>query len=315
MTVESDLLGVLRHHRWIEAGDQRKRLEAYGCRKMLDLSKGNELGAGQPELLRLAGPGRTFVLVHAFLLADPKAMKKRGGLKASFDAALKAVEARGSIVRDLETGLTTETKPHRKAIVAVSHNHISRASRGERSALNGKLSQGRPPRWANPADRKIIWEEWHSALNRTNDEAAAAASKRMDKEISPNSMWKVVKAMRVEKGHDAKGASGRRPNKIKAMIAATYGKKQAEVGSIYFVRNGRRRRIKIGYTGDYRARISNLMTASGDELKLVALIRGSRQDEKALHYRFGDYWVKGEWFKFEGELAEYVRSLPKPPRG
>jgi hypothetical protein len=327
MPVESDIIGVIRDHRWVEVGDQRKRLQAYGCRKMLDLSKGNELGAGQPDLLRLAGPGRTFVLVHAFLLADPKAMRKRGGMKASFDATLKAIEARGSVVRDLETGLTTETKEHRKAVVAVSHSHISRASRGERSALNGKMSQGRPPKWDNPEHRQVMWEEWHSTANRTNVDAAKEASRRIGKYVSPNTMWKTVKVMRAERGMKGKGASGRRPHSAAAALAAKVGSPSEagrppipkapapKQGVVYFIRNGVRDRVKIGFSENHKVRLSSLQGASPDALMLIGTLPGTVKFERRMHERFKAYREKGEWFRVEGKLATFLKTLRKPQKG
>lgn len=80
-------------------------------------------------------------------------------------------------------------------------------------------------------------------------------------------------------------------------------------GRVYFMQNGRRRVVKIGYSGDHVERMGSLQAASPDRLRLIATIPGSPAVEAELHRRFRAYRVTGEWFRLEGELAEYVAEL------
>jgi hypothetical protein len=314
MTNIQDTIGVIRDHRWVRAKEQKRRIEESGARIIVELD-----GQGKAarkvtldELARLTREGTVLKVTHAFFLADPKARRKRGGTKANFDATLKLLtEKRGGIVMDLETGLTTEQPEHRKALLALSYAHIARSNQGLLSAVNGGRSQGRPKAWTDPAERQIVWEEWHSTLHTTNGEAAAAAGKKIGRPISENAMWKIVREEREKRGIKGKGASGRRPN-VKALQVASDGLKR--LGHIYFLKNGRRGLVKIGYSASYRMRMSTIQLSTPDDLKLIALIPGDRDTERELHGRFGKHYVRGEWFRLEGALAKYVGALPKPPK-
>lgn len=311
MTGNNDTIGVVRKHRWLSEAAQRERLRAEKCRIIVELD-GKKDACSREELEKLTRPGTVVVFVHAFFLADPKARRRKGGLKADFDNAIqRLVKKRGGILRDLESSLTTETAEHVKAIKALAYANISRSNRGLRSAANGSRSQGRPKDWIDPAERQIIWEEWHSALNTTNGQASDAATKRIGRYCSPNTMWRVVKQIRAEKGIGGKGASGRRPN-VKALEVAQ-GTKRGH-GYVYFCKNGRRKQVKIGFGVSYKDRIANLNVASPEDLKVLAVMPGDRKAEGELHTRFRKYHIRGEWFKLEGDLADFIAALPKPSK-
>lgn len=73
--------------------------------------------------------------------------------------------------------------------------------------------------------------------------------------------------------------------------------------------------VKIGSAGDVRRRLSALQSGNHVELKLIAVMDGGGAEERALHLRFKHLRGVGEWFRMEGELAEYVSALParEPP--
>lgn len=300
--MQPDTIGVIRDHRWIKAAEQRKRLEAEKCRAIIEIGPKD---VSQADFMRLATEGRTFVLAHAFLLADPLRRNQRGGLKASFNKTLATLEAKGSHVKDLETGLTTETKEHRRAIIALSHNHISRSNQGLRSNINGAKSKGRPPAWSDPKVRKVLWDEWHSTVHKTNAEAVAAAEARLGRKVWQATMYRVIKEMRREKGKPAaSGASGRLPGNP-AMRANAYRKARR----VYFMLcNGK---VKIGVATKVNGRLSAMQTGNPDEVKLLACTPGDEELEGKLHKRFKRLHVRGEWFKYEGSLKDYIQSLPK----
>lgn len=207
MVVEDDKIGVARAHRWITVSEQRRRLEQAGCRGVVELTdRGHDIDA----LMQLANPGRIFVAVHAFLLADPAKRHRLGGMSADFDRTLDKIAKAGGAVLDLETGAST--RDGRKDVVKISRIHISRSNRGLSSALNGLRSHGRPKEWTKDEERKIIWDAWLSREYPTNEEAAKAASKVLGRKIAPQTMYRVVRQIRIEKGDIyAGGASGRLP--------------------------------------------------------------------------------------------------------
>lgn len=64
--------------------------------------------------------------------------------------------------------------------------------------------------------------------------------------------------------------------------------------------------IKIGITKALKARMGTLQTSAPGELKLHALLDGWMKEEKALHQRFAEYRLQGEWFLKKGELSEWI---------
>jgi hypothetical protein len=308
--VDRDLLGVIRDHRWVRAGTQRKRLEAAGCRSIIEL-EGKKSVATQADMIRMARPERTLVLAHAFLLADPKARGRRGGVKQNFDEVLAAIHKRGGIVLDLETGLTTDLDFHRRAVVALSHDHIGRSQKGLRSALNGARSRGRPALWRDPKDRKVVWEEWHSNEHQTNLDAIAAIEARTGKKIHQSTAWRVVREMRREKGKaDATGASGREPGSpILRALAKQRVAAEPKPCRIYFIRSGDR--VKIGYSRSYKNRTTSIQVSSPHETELLGTIHGDEDAERKLHARFDEYRERGEWFRIEGRLEKYLQRFRK----
>lgn len=299
------------------------------CRVVLVLGdqKGRDAkGHKLEEVVPIVRPGTVVKLMYACLLAEARSEPGKHGKmrRPSFDKALALIEKRGGIVKDVLTGLSTETKDKRRALILSAHDQIRRSNRGLNSEENGKLSRGRPRQWGDPAHRQIIWDEWHSSAHATNTEAADEASRRMGKRITHYVMWKIVREMRAAKGLKGKGASGRRPNSAAAALAATVGKPdpsrplpKARVrrGVVYFIRNGVRDRVKIGFSEGHEGRLRSLQGASADKLTLLGVVSGTRKTEMRMHKRFKEYRERGEWFRVEGTLAKFLRAtFPKTTR-
>ena len=64
--------------------------------------------------------------------------------------------------------------------------------------------------------------------------------------------------------------------------------------------------VKIGWASNPVARLASLQTASPLPLEIVALIAGGQDLERALHYRFRDDHLHGEWFSPSPELAGLI---------
>ena len=67
--------------------------------------------------------------------------------------------------------------------------------------------------------------------------------------------------------------------------------------------------IKIGKASNVEARFNQLQTASRQELTVLAVKRGGHVLEGELHKRFSHLRVRGEWFKGDEELLNYVEGL------
>lgn len=66
--------------------------------------------------------------------------------------------------------------------------------------------------------------------------------------------------------------------------------------------------VKIGRSVNPRARLRDLQVGSPVELKLLKTIRGGRASEIWLHLRFEAQHVRGEWFRPEGPLGEWIEK-------
>jgi len=78
---------------------------------------------------------------------------------------------------------------------------------------------------------------------------------------------------------------------------------------IYFLKAEDTDRIKIGYSKNVRNRLRSLKSESPVKLRLVTYIKGDIEKESEIHSRFERYRIGGEWFKFEGELKDYILNL------
>jgi DNA-binding XRE family transcriptional regulator len=75
---------------------------------------------------------------------------------------------------------------------------------------------------------------------------------------------------------------------------------------IYFIKAGDK--VKIGYGGEVHRRIESLQTASPERLTVLGIMQGEQADELALHARFAQYRLRGEWFTLSADIAAFVAS-------
>lgn len=84
-------------------------------------------------------------------------------------------------------------------------------------------------------------------------------------------------------------------------------------GTIYFIGPWGFKVVKIGFATSWRKRLHSLQIGNPEELKLYALIRGTQDEEKALHERFADRRIRGEWFDHLGTVKAYLTELRSNP--
>lgn len=66
--------------------------------------------------------------------------------------------------------------------------------------------------------------------------------------------------------------------------------------------------VKIGSTTNIASRLVRLQTAVPKPLELLALIPGGALEEAALHERFKEHRLHGEWFRRTPELNALIRA-------
>ena len=72
--------------------------------------------------------------------------------------------------------------------------------------------------------------------------------------------------------------------------------------TVYYMRIGNR--VKIGYTTNLELRLSSI-----NPEELLVTEAGGRLTEKRRHRQFSDLRTNGEWFRYEGPLAEHIDEL------
>ena len=82
---------------------------------------------------------------------------------------------------------------------------------------------------------------------------------------------------------------------------------------IYFILNDDSQAVKIGIAKNVKRRLASLQTSSPSGLKLLGTIKtksvnDARKIEKSLHKRFDENRIRGEWFKADVELLDYIKQ-------
>jgi hypothetical protein len=82
-------------------------------------------------------------------------------------------------------------------------------------------------------------------------------------------------------------------------------------GWVYFIQNLVTKNVKIGFTTaspEFRRR--QMQTSNDCELKIIHQIKSDQPDleEKFYHNLFAHLRIQNEWFRYEGELKEFLKT-------
>lgn len=72
--------------------------------------------------------------------------------------------------------------------------------------------------------------------------------------------------------------------------------------TVYMIRAGQSGPIKIGWALSPTQRLETLQTANHETLTIMRLFLGAEAEEMALHKRFSNLHIRGEWFRFATEM-------------
>lgn len=75
-------------------------------------------------------------------------------------------------------------------------------------------------------------------------------------------------------------------------------------GCVYFVRAADA--IKIGFAENFKRRLGGLQTSHEKALEVLAVISAASLDEHETHQRFAHLRIRGEWFRAEHELIQFI---------
>jgi hypothetical protein len=91
---------------------------------------------------------------------------------------------------------------------------------------------------------------------------------------------------------------------------------ERDEGLIYYMLDADRHalRIKIGTTCSLNLRLDSVreQTKHRQRPLLLAVEEGGYHLERQLHDRFAPLRLTGEWFRYEGDLREYIATLDNP---
>lgn len=71
--------------------------------------------------------------------------------------------------------------------------------------------------------------------------------------------------------------------------------------------------VKIGFATDVLRRVKTLQTSHPTKLRILRVLDGGKEDERALHERFSALRQTGEWFRYDKAMVESNLGLPDLP--
>lgn len=77
---------------------------------------------------------------------------------------------------------------------------------------------------------------------------------------------------------------------------------------IYFIQESGNGFIKIGFSQNPLQRLRQLSKNQPYEYSLLGVLPGHFEQERALHKRFSDFSIKGEWFSPDKNLIDFIES-------
>ena len=80
--------------------------------------------------------------------------------------------------------------------------------------------------------------------------------------------------------------------------------------AVYMIRAGKTGPVKIGHSNDPAGRLIDLQVSHYEQLYLLRVWYGSDVEEAALHIRFADLHIRGEWFGFSRLMLGDVGLIP-----
>ena len=70
--------------------------------------------------------------------------------------------------------------------------------------------------------------------------------------------------------------------------------------------------VKIGYSTEWRSRVERVCNGCPHPAALILVIPGDEQQERGFHAMFAAYRERGEWFRCEGKVREFLQRYASP---
>lgn len=75
---------------------------------------------------------------------------------------------------------------------------------------------------------------------------------------------------------------------------------------VYFIQQGQRGPIKIGFAANPVLRLGELQVSNPNDLRIVGVLPGQRSDERAYHKQFAHLRIRGEWFLHRNAMRKVL---------
>ena len=190
-----DVLGIIIYGRGVRYSAARQReviAVAVRPRKWLEISKHDSLF---DQVMHTAVAGRCLAIQWLFLACDKSASGRRNKtLVANF---VKSVRSHGGEIYEVGSGRCTDGRKARSDMISVTQEAVDAILRGRVPRTLNQL--GHPRRNWTKQQLQIVWTEWFNHKHLTNEDAAAAASKRLKFDVTSNQMWQTVRDIRRER--------------------------------------------------------------------------------------------------------------------
>lgn len=81
---------------------------------------------------------------------------------------------------------------------------------------------------------------------------------------------------------------------------------------VYIVKVGEY--VKIGYSADVRGRIMEMQVSNPHAVELLYAFPGDEKIEDFLHYAFDHLHHRGEWFRMDKQISDFIEAHKNDPR-
>lgn len=78
---------------------------------------------------------------------------------------------------------------------------------------------------------------------------------------------------------------------------------------VYFVQDGVSKKIKIGYSSNFKRRYRDLCSSNANDLFVLGVIRGSEEKEREIHSQFSHHRSHGEWFHPTEQILQFIKEV------
>lgn len=165
------LRGYVRPLPRLTAAGQEAGLAAHGVAtdKVYVEGRGDETLAA---LIRSLRKGEVVAIMRLHILAPPK-LRTADRPRRELWAAIRAIEAKGASVFEVESGRSTATKSERDDMIADAIEALTHSGRSPRR----RDGAGRPPKVFTPEQTEQARVAWFSLQHRTNKAAIQASPK------------------------------------------------------------------------------------------------------------------------------------------